>query len=93
MMVMFFVFWRHVDLSVDASVSEKHTLSIFRAEVAMLGSGGIYIGLEGGLRELANRHFSPEDRGSVLLRNVGIYRRVYTAPKPRLSSSLSLSSA
>jgi hypothetical protein len=25
---------------------EKHTVSIFRAEVAMLGSGAIYIGME-----------------------------------------------
>jgi hypothetical protein len=37
-----------VDSSVDASVSEKHTVSIFRAEMAMLGSGGICIGLEEG---------------------------------------------
>jgi hypothetical protein len=37
-------------LSVDA-VSEKHTVSIFRAEVAMLGSTGIYIGLEEGKAE------------------------------------------
>jgi hypothetical protein len=33
--------------------------------------------------------FSPEDRDSMLLRNVGIYRRVYTAPKPRITSSSS----
>jgi hypothetical protein len=33
---------------VEANVSEKYTVSIFRAEVAMLGSGGIYIGLEEG---------------------------------------------
>jgi hypothetical protein len=31
---------------VDVNVSEKHAVYIFRAEVAMLGSGGIYIGLE-----------------------------------------------
>jgi hypothetical protein len=31
---------------VDAKVSEKHTVSIFRAKMAMLGSGGIYIKLE-----------------------------------------------
>jgi hypothetical protein len=33
--------------------------------------------------------FSPEDGDSMFLRNVSIYRRVYTAPKPRraLSSS------
>jgi hypothetical protein len=28
------------------------------------------------------RHFSPEDGDSMFLRNVGNYRRVYTAPKP-----------
>jgi hypothetical protein len=31
---------------VDVIVSEKHTVSIFRAEVAMLGSGEIYVGRE-----------------------------------------------
>jgi hypothetical protein len=36
---------------VDANISEKHTVSIFRAEVTMLGSGGIYIGLEDGKAE------------------------------------------
>jgi hypothetical protein len=36
---------------VDANVSGKHTFSIFRAEVTMLGSGGIYIGLEEGRAE------------------------------------------
>jgi hypothetical protein len=36
---------------VDANVSEKHTVSIFRAEVAMLGSGRIYIVLEEGNAE------------------------------------------
>jgi hypothetical protein len=36
------------------------------------------------------RHFSPEDGDSMLLRNVGIYRRVYTAPKPRRTSCLLL---
>jgi hypothetical protein len=36
---------------VHASISEKHTVSIFRTEVAMLGSGGIYIGLEEGKAE------------------------------------------
>jgi hypothetical protein len=45
------VFRRRVDWSVDANVSEKHTFSIFRAEVAMLGSGGIYIWLEEGMAE------------------------------------------
>jgi hypothetical protein len=53
-------FWRHVDSSVDASVSEKHTVS----------------------------NFSPEDADIMFLRNVGNYRRVYTAPKPRRTTSL-----
>jgi hypothetical protein len=38
-------------LSVNANILEKHTVSILRAEVAMLGSGGIYIGLEKGKAE------------------------------------------
>jgi hypothetical protein len=36
---------------VDASVSEKHTVPIFMADVTILGSGGIYIGLEEGKAE------------------------------------------
>jgi hypothetical protein len=38
--------WRHVDSYVDTSVSEKDIVSIFRAEVAMLGKGEIYVGAE-----------------------------------------------
>jgi hypothetical protein len=34
-----------VYLYVDAKVSEKYTVSIFRAGVPMMGNGGIYIGL------------------------------------------------
>jgi hypothetical protein len=41
-----------------------------------------YSGFHGGEDEDAE-NFSPEDGDSMLLRNVGIYRRVYTAPKPR----------
>jgi hypothetical protein len=37
-------FW--VLAQVYTNVSEKHTVSIFRTEVARLGSGGIYIKLE-----------------------------------------------
>jgi hypothetical protein len=33
---------------------------------------------------------SPEDGDSMFLRNVGIYRRVYTAPKPRTATSSNL---
>jgi hypothetical protein len=40
-----------VDLSVDSSVSEKHAVYIFRAEVAMLGSGGIWLLLDEGKAE------------------------------------------
>jgi hypothetical protein len=36
---------------VDANVSENHTAPFFRAEVAKLGSGGIYIGLDEGKKE------------------------------------------
>jgi hypothetical protein len=32
-------------------------------------------------------HVSPEDGDSMFLRNAGIYRRVYMAPKPKKSSS------
>jgi hypothetical protein len=39
MMIMFWV-WRCVD-SEDANTSDKNTFSIFRAEVAVLGSRGI----------------------------------------------------
>jgi hypothetical protein len=34
-----------------ANVSKKYSVTIFRAEVAMLGSGGIYVGLEEGKAE------------------------------------------
>jgi hypothetical protein len=33
---------------------------------------------------------SPEDGDSMFLRTVGIYRRVYTAPKPRRTTSSKL---
>jgi hypothetical protein len=71
------------DSSVDANVSEKHTVYIFRAEVAILGR--VYIHIHPSTSQ--HRQFSPEDRDSMFLRNVGIYQRVYTAPKPRSSSS------
>jgi hypothetical protein len=41
-------FWCCVDSSVDANILEKHTVSIFRAEVV---NGGIYTGLEEGKAE------------------------------------------
>jgi hypothetical protein len=44
-------FWICVNSSVDSNASEKHIVSIFRVEVAKLGSGGIYIGLEEGKAE------------------------------------------
>jgi hypothetical protein len=67
----------------------KHTVSIFRAEVAMLGSGGIYIGLEEGKNEGVGplSHFRPEDGDSMFLRNVDIYLRDYTAPKRRRTAT------
>jgi hypothetical protein len=39
------------------------------------------------IRTVSN--FSPEDGDSMFLRNAGIYRRVYTAPNPRRTSSSS----
>jgi hypothetical protein len=38
-------------------------------------------------------HLSPEDGDGIFLRNVGIYRRVYTAPRPRRTASSSSSSS
>jgi hypothetical protein len=43
-------FWRHVDLSVDSGVLEKHTLHL-QGWSGDVGSGGIYIGLEEGKAE------------------------------------------
>jgi hypothetical protein len=50
-MMMFFWVWCHIDSSLDANVSEKHAISIFKAEMVMLGSGGFYIGSEEGKAE------------------------------------------
>jgi hypothetical protein len=51
-------FWPHVHSSVDASISEKHTVSAFKTEMAMLGSGGICVGLEDGKADrVAQRKF------------------------------------
>jgi hypothetical protein len=47
-------FWRRADSSVDANVSEKHCVSIFRVEVTMLRSGWIYIVLEEGKAEYSS---------------------------------------
>jgi hypothetical protein len=38
-------------LQVGINISQKHTLFIFRAEVAMQGSGGIYVEPEEGKAE------------------------------------------
>jgi hypothetical protein len=35
-------------LLADANISKKHTAPIFRAQKMMLGSGGIYAGMEEG---------------------------------------------
>jgi hypothetical protein len=57
-----------VDSSVDANVSQELTVSFFRAQVAMLGSIGIYIGLEegkaGGVGQSGTRN-----EGEKLLQN------------------------
>jgi hypothetical protein len=66
-----------VDRLVEANVSEKCTVSIFRAEVTMLGIRGIiYGGRKGSLfypSDSQHGHFRPEDGDSTLLRNVGFY--------------------
>jgi hypothetical protein len=50
----------------EASVSERYIFSIFRAEVSVLGSEQVYIGLEGGKAEVvAICHFSPENRDGM----------------------------
>jgi hypothetical protein len=38
-MMFFFCVWRRADSSVDANVSEKHTVSIFRADILSICSG------------------------------------------------------
>jgi hypothetical protein len=43
-------------LQVDDNVSEKHNVSIFRADVEMLGSGGIYKGKAEGLDQPETRN-------------------------------------
>jgi hypothetical protein len=45
LLLLLFWVWCHEDLQVDASVPGKHTMSISSAEVAMLGSSGIYVDL------------------------------------------------
>jgi hypothetical protein len=92
-----------VDWLVEANVSEKSTVSIFRAEVRILHIGPAQslphsIVIDPFLQtylsatlynpcDSQHRHFSPEDGDSTLLRNVGFYQSVHTAPKPRTSSS------
>jgi hypothetical protein len=41
-LLLFWFFTPLVDSSVDDNVSKKHTASIFRAKVSMLGSAGFY---------------------------------------------------
>jgi hypothetical protein len=48
---------------VYSNVSEKHTVSIFRAEVVMLGSGGIYVGLKEGKAEGVGQSQTRNERG------------------------------
>jgi hypothetical protein len=92
--------WRRIGLTVDANVSEKHTVSIFRAEVAMLGSGRIYTELEAeGVGQSAFPSSSPFKslhfpalplklwRWRQYVSPKRWYRRAYTVPIPRRSSS------
>jgi hypothetical protein len=52
-------------MSVEDNVSEKHTVSIFRAKVAVLGSGGIYMGLEEGKAEGVGQSGTRNEREMV----------------------------
>jgi hypothetical protein len=47
-MMILFWFWCYVELLVDTSILEKHAVSIFVAELAMLRGGGIYLRLKEG---------------------------------------------
>jgi hypothetical protein len=58
---------RTVDSSADTTVSEKHTVSIFRAEVARVGSGRIYRGLEIGKNEGRGQSGTRNEREMVPL--------------------------
>jgi hypothetical protein len=83
---------------VGANVSEKHVVSIFRAEVTRPGS----IGLKEDLRVRERKtpqilyksstsqpcHFSLEDVNSIFLRNVGIDLRNHEAPAPKTTPAL-----
>jgi hypothetical protein len=81
-------FSRRVDSHLDTNVSEKHTVSIFRAEVRSV----LWLANPRGLIHLLSLykpsasntpHFSSEDVGSMFLRNVGICLQIYTALQPR----------
>jgi hypothetical protein len=58
---------RRVDFLVEANVSEKRSVSIFRAEVNFLSTFR------------AEVNFTPEDGDSTLLRNVGFYQPIRAA--------------
>jgi hypothetical protein len=73
-MMLFSAFWRRVDSSVAADVSDKHTFSIFRTEMAVLGNGVIYIGLEEGKAKCVGQSGR---RSEDVPRNVAICQRIY----------------
>jgi hypothetical protein len=66
-----------VVLLVDANVSEKHAVSIFRADVGALPSSFASQIL------YKPYHFSPEDGEIMFLQNVGIDLQNHTAQNPR----------
>jgi hypothetical protein len=59
--------------------------SVFRVEVRSERKGIVYTSLEGVSchGDLATLHFSPEDGGSMFLRNIGIQPKDYTAQQTR----------
>jgi hypothetical protein len=56
---------------VDVNVSEKHTVFSFRAEVTMLGSGGIYTGLEEGRDEGVDQSWTKNEGGGEISEPIG----------------------
>jgi hypothetical protein len=75
----------------EASVLEKHAVSVFRAESTLLGLRGF---IKGGRRgsqtsQSQHHHYSLEGGDSTLLQNIGFYQPLHMAPKPRRTSSLS----
>jgi hypothetical protein len=67
------------DVRFEVFTSLKMMITFFRV-LALCG-------LVGGYQRFGETYFIPEDGDSICLRNVGIYLRVYTAPKHRRTTN------